>query len=298
MQNIQYPTLDKGILLPNEHILSLRASAMADHTWPALNRSSSVETEDTCEGPEVDESSPVRSAYFTLIPFNAEAKLAFSQVAQWIKDTAQPAEDHPERLHASKYIWIASEKIRDADVKSLLIRARAPQSSPPLPRHQRDPSRTPTRFWTGCYYLHLEVPPKTPQLGWTLGPQQSDLVLDYSSNNNTTTAPEITQPFYCHAALQIAPDSGQITLCSSDPRVRIQVQNSDSAYGSNFPIGRDDLLLRFGPYTYFALYTRNSSEGSDGYETHLARLGRYTANLLGLTNNTLDTNSGLPFPTP
>ncbi|KAF4992376.1 hypothetical protein FDECE_13732 [Fusarium decemcellulare] len=88
-------------------------------------------------------------ATVTIIPQNAEAKLAFTEVVDWLLEKSQGATDDDksrdvtqERVHANNYMWSSSRSTRDRNVGRLMVQIRTdqPPSSSPSSSGQHAPS--------------------------------------------------------------------------------------------------------------------------------------------------------------
>lgn len=138
-------------------------------------------------------------ATIILTPKNADARLAFSEVAEWLNEQSSNPELLPAREHARKYTWIPSSQTRDVEATRLLRHivtgdlSSSPMSSPARKSSSRQDDNLPQpqlKFWNGCYFLTLSQPPRQPSRGWTLGSLREgysfdDLVLCLRPDNGT-----------------------------------------------------------------------------------------------------------------
>lgn len=126
------------------------------------SREASVDSQATNEGPELDPSCRVHDAYLILRPDNVEVKLCFSQVVESIVGKDQGALESLKlaRRHASQYMWIHPTRVIDSDVDDFISSSfySDDSSSPSLATPQ-------TCIWTGCYFIHFNIPLKDPQRG-------------------------------------------------------------------------------------------------------------------------------------
>ena len=131
-----------------------------------------------------------REPTIILTPENADARLAFPEVAEWFNEQSSNPELLPAREHARKYMWISSSLLRHIVTGDLLS---PPMSSPARKSSPRQDDNLPQpqlEFWNGCYFLTLSQPPRQPSRGWTLGSLREgysfdDLVLCLRPDNGT-----------------------------------------------------------------------------------------------------------------
>ncbi|KAH7308999.1 kinase-like domain-containing protein [Stachybotrys elegans] len=146
---------------------------------------STLGTNEDAPGQEEEDAGPVL-ATMTLTPDNAEAKLAFNEVAEWLNK--QHARDEAQ-THASKFMWVASQQTSDSEVTRLLrgfvatdsSSSASPPASPSqsqtnlLDEAEADPEAEPgTEIWTGLYHITLSEPPRQPLRGWVSGSAKID----------------------------------------------------------------------------------------------------------------------------
>ncbi|KAM3524598.1 hypothetical protein NHJ13051_004467 [Beauveria bassiana] len=191
-----------------------------------MDAESSTSSLETCYSPT--------EAVLTLTPYNAEAKLEFSKVADWLQEQNEQIADAA-RKHARKYMHIFSEPVPDSDVAQVLRRretgtvSSSPTSSPPS--HSRLVSRAETvPVWTGFYYLDFGEPPLAPARGWVAGrlrqgQHPNDLVLSLAQDQHVLVRQN-------HAVFQLS-DTRLITVHS---RVDMAAVNDET------------LATRTGPY--------------------------------------------------
>ncbi|OAA54692.1 Protein kinase-like domain protein [Cordyceps fumosorosea ARSEF 2679] len=219
-------------------------------------------------------------AVLTLTPYNAEAKLEFFRVADWLQK--QDATDVA-RVHARKYIYIRDEPVQDVGVAQILRRrltgivSRSPSSSPPGQQpHSTSPVRS-VDIWSGFYYLDLGEPPFNPKRGWVAGrlrPNQkpNDLVLSVSQDPNVMVR-------QTHAVFQLS-DMGSFTVHS---RANMATVNEETLADLDGPYYLQDTnaIMTFGYLKYRVAYS--PFWGSDKYQPAAEKY----LNLIGKQQNVL-----------
>lgn len=233
-------------------------------------------------------------AILTITPDNAEAKLAFSEVADWILEqqpTGGTEQEHDEknpgaeaRAHARKYTWVESDQRKDDDVTRHVRRiasgnlsSSSPMSSPlgsggvVRPR----PIDVNKYIWAGCYFIDLTCGPASIPRGWGVGrlrtqPPNNDFVLCLGDSN---TSHRVRRR---HAVFQVHRETGRIYIQKSSNGAEIEVD------GESLPVGKIHVLnhpvtkVRFGQLAYCLEYARFSQT-----EEHAENLQGYIAKLYG-----------------
>lgn len=243
-------------------------------------REASIDSQATNEDPELDPFCPVHDAHLILRPVNPAAKLCFSQIAGSIVAEDQGADETLKlaRRHASQYMWIHPTPVIDSDVDDFIFLSfDSDGGGSPSPPAQR------TRIWTGCYFIHLNTPPKDPRRGWSLGrlcpePNENDIVLAEGRDIPTAIDQGIHGITRKHATLQVdgeissslAPSSGYIKVYATDSRAEVNVQGEPLHVGTSWLFNQYGFHLRFGNYLYFAQYTRTAQQNTPSGRARLA----------------------------
>lgn len=240
-------------------------------------REASVDSEATNEDPELDPSCPVHDAHLILRPDNPAAKLCFNQIAGSIVAEDQGAFESVKlaRRHASQYMWIHPDPVIDPVVDDFIFSSLYPggNSSPSL--H--------TRIWAGYYFIHLDIPPKDPQRGWTVGclrrqPNENDIVLAEGLDIPTAINKGPHGIEENHATFQVdgegssslSPSSGYIKVHATDSRAEVRVGDELLHLGSSRVFNQNGFHLRFGNCLYFARYTRTAQQNTPSGRARLA----------------------------
>ncbi|KAM5526600.1 hypothetical protein FOXYSP1_21000 [Fusarium oxysporum f. sp. phaseoli] len=132
-------------------------------------------SQETVEDPTLPGSS-AEGATIILTPDNAEARLAFSEVAEWLQEQSEDPDVQAARQHTRKCMWISSKQQNDHEVDRL-VRAASENlsSSSPIssPRDLKLSSysnkledKSPEQLiWKGHYFISLNRPPRNPSRG-------------------------------------------------------------------------------------------------------------------------------------
>lgn len=218
-------------------------------------------------------------ATLILTPYNSEAKLAFSQVSDWLLEQDDvgplPQSDanwgiNMARQHAKKFMWIAREQSNDDNVSRLLryhqtgnlsSSSSISVSSPPehsadagadSPITKRDSSQC--YIWTGCYFIDLSKPPLNPARGWAAGRVRTGRVLnDMVLCLNEDPILGVRQR---HAVLQIR-SNNRVSIQASSVRASVHVDGQGPATSNHHNalfLNSSDAEVRFGNLTYRAEY--------------------------------------------
>jgi hypothetical protein len=209
-----------------------------------------------------------------MTPDNAEAKLAFSQVVDWILEQPSGQEDDGSaaRTHARRYMWWQADQRPDADVTRLVrgtsdelssaassfsastAAAAAAAAAAPSGLVAR-PSVPQISIWTGCFFIDLECqPPARPNRGWSAGRLRSDTPF----NDFVITPPGSRSIRQRHAYLQLH-STGRVavrkaTKTGADVEVDGEPLSDHAIHLLNNPASR----VRFSHLAYRLEYTRFS----------------------------------------
>ncbi|EGU88226.1 hypothetical protein FOXB_01254, partial [Fusarium oxysporum f. sp. conglutinans Fo5176] len=125
---------------------------------------SSPHTDDTNWDP-LGPSSAASQALVILYPQNAAAKLAFSNVIDFLQEQDPISESI--RSHYAKFIWYAEQQTSDVDVARLVHSQRDVSSS--SPSSSNNSTLSPVDIWTGFYFIDPTITPKNAFQGWAVG---------------------------------------------------------------------------------------------------------------------------------
>lgn len=219
-----------------------------------------------------------------LTPENADAGLAFSEVAEWLNQQSSNPELLPAREHAGKYMWISPNQATDAEATRLLRHimtgdlSSSPMSSPrsrSSPRQDDSLPQPQLEFWNGCYFLTLSQALRQPFRGWTLGSLRegyslNDLVLCLRPDNGTIYGVRRHQ-----AVLQVH-NTGLIYLQSASDRAQTYLNEKRISRGIN--LLKDAVIaVTFRRLRYRVKYARFSRS-----ETYQDRLYKYLQDIIGV----------------
>ncbi|KAG7408461.1 Serine/threonine-protein kinase sid1 [Fusarium oxysporum f. sp. rapae] len=154
-------------------------------------------SQETVEDPTLPGSS-AEGATIILTPENAEARLAFHDVAEWLHTQTDDPDNQAAQLHTRKCMWISSKQQNDPEAAlqgaSESLSSSSPISSPRDPKsssrsNKKDESRDRYEIWKGHYFIFLDKPPRNPSRGWVVGalrdaPHLNDIVLCLHSGND------------------------------------------------------------------------------------------------------------------
>ncbi|KAI3565771.1 kinase-like domain-containing protein [Fusarium oxysporum f. sp. albedinis] len=200
--------------------------------------------------------SPLAEALLILRPKNAAAKLAFSNVVDFLQEQDYNA-DNTARSHYAKYIWYSDELTTDPAVTHLVhSNAYASSSSPSSSSKERMPSPVP--IWTGFYFIDPRVKPLLPSRGWAVGRLSSksltlekpvvDLLLTTSRRNRVARR---------HACLTFAQET-RMACVKVEPRAAATVNNytiSPSHGGNTAVCAKAENSIAFEDLGYTLEYT-------------------------------------------
>ncbi|EXK24190.1 STE/STE20 protein kinase [Fusarium oxysporum f. sp. melonis 26406] len=233
-------------------------------------------SQETVEDPTLPGSS-AEGATIILTPENAEARLAFSEVAEWLQGQSEDPHLQAARQHTRKCMWISSKQQNDREIGRLLratsenLSSSSPISSPRDPKSSFRSNKSEDKsqeqlIWKGHYFISLDQPPRNPSRGWVVGslrdgPHLNDIVLCLRSGNEKMYKVRRNQ-----AILQIDEISficvqpiteRSITMVNGDKISRKRVFNQSSA------------RLAFGSLYYRIQYARGSY--ADDYPSRVKR---------------------------
>ncbi|KAF5539773.1 STE kinase [Fusarium napiforme] len=229
-------------------------------------------SQETVEDPTLPGSS-AEGATIILTPENAEARLAFSEVAEWLQGQSQDPQLQAARQHTRKYIWYSLKQQNDHEVARLLrtesenLSSSSPISSPRDPKPSSRSNKSEGHLiWRGHYFISLDQPPRNPSRGWVVGslrdaPHLNDFVLCLRSVNDKMYKVRRNQ-----AILQIDETSfiyvqpmtdRSITMVNGDKISKKRVFNQSSA------------RLALGSLCYRIQYARGSY--ADDYPSRVKR---------------------------
>ncbi|KAF4494401.1 STE kinase [Fusarium agapanthi] len=248
-------------------------------------------SQETVEDPTLPGSS-AEGASIILTPDNAEARLAFSEVAEWLQEQSEDPDVQAARQHTRKCMWITSKQQNDHEVSRLLrpasenLSSSSPISSPRDPKSsfrsdkEEEKHQEQSRIWKGHYFISLDQPPRNPSRGWVVGslrngPHLNDVVICLRSANEKMYKVRRNQ-----AILQIDEISfiyvqpmtdRSITLVNGDKITKKRVFNQSSA------------RLAFGSLCYRIQYARGSYAAD-----YPSRVKRYLDEHLNISKTLLE----------
>ncbi|KAL5592679.1 hypothetical protein FOVSG1_006310 [Fusarium oxysporum f. sp. vasinfectum] len=234
-------------------------------------------SQETVEDPALP-GSPAEGATMIITPENAEARLNFSLVADWLQTQTEDPLIQAAQQHARKFMWISSKQQRDPEVTSLLNRqltgtfsSSSPFSSPRDPtssptRPEQDKHQSPMELWRGHYYISLDEPPRNPLRGWTLGTAKetrhfNDLVLCIGSSESATYNIRRHQ-----AVLQIHETSFVYIQAATD---RSATKVNGRKISNKRVLNQSSAQISLGSLCYHVQYARGSY--ADNYPTKVQR---------------------------
>ncbi|KAM5528715.1 hypothetical protein FOXYSP1_19196 [Fusarium oxysporum f. sp. phaseoli] len=221
----------------------------------ASSPSSSQATNEDFQGPL----SSASQSIITLRPQNAEAKLAFSQVVDWLLKKSQ-ADDFQaqEREQASRCISIVSRQVRDQQVNRLVEQietGRLSSSSPISPGRNVDKDRSSVYIHTGCYFIDLACPLANDFRGWVAGRKISKIDNDFILCLDNSCLFGIR---LYHVAFQVH-ETGRILVQNFSDRGTVEV-NGDVLHSRESRLfNQHTSSIRLGQLTYLVEYTRHST---------------------------------------
>ncbi|CZR49566.1 uncharacterized protein FPRO_15925 [Fusarium proliferatum ET1] len=220
-------------------------------------------SQETVEDPTLPGCS-AEGATIILTPENAEARLVFHEVAEWLQIQSDDPPVQAAKQHTRKCMWISSKQQNDHEVGRLFraasenLSSSSPISSPRDPRSSflpQDESEEEFRTWKGHYFISLDIPPRNPSRGWVIGslrdgPHLNDIVLCLRSGNNKIYKVQRNQAIFQideTSFVYVQPMTDRsTTMVNGDKISRKRVFNQSSA------------RLAFGSLCYRIQYARGS----------------------------------------
>ncbi|EGU72583.1 hypothetical protein FOXB_16907, partial [Fusarium oxysporum f. sp. conglutinans Fo5176] len=253
----------------------------------ASSPSSSQATNEDFQGPL----SSASQSTITLRPQNAEARLAFSQVVDWLLETSQ-ADDFQaqEREQASHHISTASKQVRDQQVNRLIEQIETghlSSSSPTSSGQSVDKSESSVYIHTGCYFIDLSQPPTNNFRGWIAGRKSNKTHNDFILCLDNSSLFGIRQH---HATFQVH-ETGRILVQKISDRGTVEVDGDVLHARECRLFNQHTSSIRLGQLKYLVEYTRHSNT-----ENHTEAMTEYTRKLYS-HKNLLDI-SMTPTPAP
>ncbi|RSL39015.1 hypothetical protein CEP53_014384 [Fusarium sp. AF-6] len=210
-----------------------------------------------------DPAGPLSSAHHdtvTITPYNAEARLACSDV-DWVLETSQADESGvEERAQASRHISISSRQFQDEEVGRLLAQIQTGHlsSSSPSSSGQHDPTPVANLAkytHTGCYFVDLSCSPTYKFRGWTAGRRNNKSRNDLILCLENSALHGIRQH---HAAFQVH-KIGRILVRKISDRGVVEV-NGEALGSREFRLfNKHSSFIRLGQLKYQVTYTRHSA---------------------------------------
>lgn len=233
------------------------------------------------------------AAEATLIvtPDSPEAKLAFSQVSDWLleQDNIDLQPHNAARQHAQKYMWISTDQKNDHDVWRLLRQLQTGNLSSSSSISVSSPAEQPSdnhdsietefespkcNIWTGCYFIDLGKPPSNPDRGWAAGRVRTgdvlnDMVLCLSDN-------PIFGVRQRHAVFQIK-STNRVSIQACSSRAPIYINGEALIPNINeFFLNSSYAMIRFGNLSYRVEYGPFARD-----DEHRDNLQQYLEQILG-----------------
>ncbi|RKK82230.1 hypothetical protein BFJ68_g17553 [Fusarium oxysporum] len=253
----------------------------------ASSPSSSQATNEDFQGPL----SSASQSTITLRPQNAEARLAFSQVVDWLLETSQ-ADDFQaqEREQASHHISTASRQVLDQQVNRLIEQIKTghlSSSSPTSSGQSVDKGESSVYIHTGCYFIDLSRPPTNNFRGWIAGRKSNKTYNDFILCLDNSSLFGIRQH---HATFQIH-ETGRILVQKISDRGVVEVDGDVLHARERRLFNQHTSSIRLGQLKYLVEYTRHSTT-----EKHTEAMTEYIRKFYS-HKNTIDI-SMTPTPAP
>ncbi|KAH7187045.1 kinase-like domain-containing protein [Fusarium oxysporum] len=253
----------------------------------ASSPSSSQATNEDFQGPL----SSASQSTITLRPQNAEARLAFSQVVDWLLETSQPDDfQAQEREQASHHISTASRQVRDQQVNRLIEQIETghlSSSSPTSSGQSVDKGESSVYIHTGCYFIDLSQPPTNNFRGWIAGRKSNKTHNDFILCLDNSSLFGIRQH---HATFQVH-ETGRILVQKISDRGVVEVDGDVLHAREHRLFNQHTSSIRLGQLKYLVEYTRHSTT-----EKHTEAMTEYVRKFYS-HKNTLDI-SMTPTPAP
>ncbi|PCD21230.1 STE protein kinase [Fusarium graminearum] len=217
--------------------------------------SSSQATNEDFQGPL----SSASQSTITLTPQNAEARLAFSQVVDWLLETSQ-ADDFraQEREQASHHISTASKQVHDQQVNRLIEQIETGQlssSSPTSSGQSVDKRESSVYIHTGCYFIDLSQPPTNNLRGWIAGRKSNRTHNDFILCLDNSSLFGIRQH---HATFQVH-ETGRIIVQKISDHGVVEVDGDVLHARERRLFNQHTSSIRLGQLKYLVEYTRHST---------------------------------------
>ncbi|KAF5228719.1 hypothetical protein FANTH_14412 [Fusarium anthophilum] len=233
-------------------------------------------SQETVEDPTLP-GSPAEGATIILTPDNAEARLAFSEVAESLQKQTEDPDIKAAQQQTRKCMWISSKQQSDHEVDRLLrtesetLSSSSPISSPRDPKSSSHLNKAEDKsqgqlIWRGHYFISLDQPPRNPSRGWIVGslrdaPHMNDIVLCLRSGKEKMFKVRRNQAIFQideTSFVYVQPMTDRsTTMVNGDKITRKRVFNQSSA------------RLAFGSLCYRIQYARGSY--ADDYPSRVKR---------------------------
>lgn len=217
-----------------------------------------------------DPAGPLSSAScatITLTPQNAEARLAFSELVDWLIETSQGDDaGAEERTQASVHVSTSSKHARDEEVGRLMQHmqtGRLSSSSPRSPEQEQMCAADPgTYIHTGCYFIDLSHPPTNEFRGWTAGRriQNARSRNDFILGLHNSALHGIRQH---HVAFQVH-ETGRILVRKISDRGVLEIDGDALDSREVRLLNKHISSVRIGQLKYEVAYTRYSATKEHG----------------------------------
>ncbi|CEJ95239.1 hypothetical protein VHEMI10730 [[Torrubiella] hemipterigena] len=254
---------------------------------------------------------PKSNVFFELVPYNAEAKLQFSNLVCELRERRgqfQQAVDDQEDSESSvwQYLFVSDEQIHDAEVAQLRreLVAQTLSSSPLSSPQESSSMQAESLIWSGGYSLDLEIPPKNPKVGWKVGrvrvgsnPNQLALTFSKAAGVNVRQN---------HAIIQIT-ETGRVSV-ERPQHAKVSVDGEAIEPNQPHVLTKEKSFVTFGSLTFKARYLPVSSDEVDSSqlfrqymekhadivpspflglvqtpsEEHTMRIGKWTVSAVGI----------------
>lgn len=237
--------------------------------------------------------SPAGRALIILRPENAAAKLAFSEVVDFIQEQTHRDDENLVRIqsHYAQFIWFADEQVSDPAVTRLVNQRRSVGSSSPSSSSEH--SSPPVTIWTGFYFLDPDTSPLIHSLGWSGGRlSKKNAALGQPVVDLLLTISRKTQLARRHAFISFSKET-QMACVSLDFGDSAVINNiSVSSQGSTVACANAENSILLGDLRYTLEYAPHCrrSEGQ-------ARLRDYLTAIHGDDQPTKEALLATPTPT-
>ncbi|KAI8676012.1 hypothetical protein NCS57_00504200 [Fusarium keratoplasticum] len=237
---------------------------------------------DTTEWDPLGPSAPAGNALVVLRPENAAAKLAFSDVVDFIKEQDNDNNDdddgHGLRSRFSRYVWFSDEQVYDPAVNRLVnhqLKLSLDGSSSPSSGASSDHFSQDVRIWTGFFFLDPNIPPLLQRLGWSVGRlSQKNLALGRANVDLLLTTSRSSQVARRHAFISFSTET-RLARVSLESGSSTTVNNhSLTSRGSNVSCVNAQNSVSFEDLRYTLEYTPHCyrPEGQAGLEEYVNAL--------------------------